>query len=378
MIDPAELSAWLRLLETPGASRAAIRRLLAAFGGPQAVLDVPAAARRARVDADYADALSVVPADHEARLAATCAWLQSAPPDAPRHVVTLGDPAYPPLLLHTADPPLLLHAIGDLARLAAPSVAIVGSRAASAQGREHARQFARQLSQRGLTVVSGLALGIDGAAHVGALEGPGRTIAVVGTGLDVAYPTRHAALAERIGREGLLISEYSLGTPPLPFHFPQRNRLIAGLALGTLVVEATVQSGSLITARLAAEMGREVFAVPGSIRAEQAQGCHELIRQGARLVETVDDILEELGPPWAPPPRRVPAGGAPVAVPPARPSGPPDPVLDAMGHDPIDLDTLSDRTGFGAAELGARLLELELQGRVERLPGGRLQRRSRA
>lgn len=235
------------------------------------------------------------------------------------------------------------------------------------QGRENARAFAAQLGQTGLTIVSGLALGIDAAAHEGALGTAGGTIAVVATGLDQVYPRRHAALAARIAAEGLIVGEFALGTAPLREHFPQRNRIIAGLARGTLVVEATLQSGSLITARLALEAGREVFAIPGSIHAPQSKGCHALIKQGAKLAETAQDVLEELG--ALGPVRDANTDEAPERT---------DPILDAMGHDPIALDELIARTGTGAAELSARLLELELAGRVERLPGQRFQRIARA
>ena len=214
-------------------------------------------------------------------------------------------------------------------------------------------------------MVSGLALGIDAAAHEGGLEGPGSTIAVVGTGLDLVYPKRHLRLARRIAEQGLLVSEYGLGTPPLPAHFPTRNRIIAGLARGTLVVEAALQSGSLITARLAAEAGREVFAIPGSIHAPQSRGCHALLKQGAKLVEQAQDVLEELRLPSAP-------RGPEVESEPSAER--PDALLDALGYDPVSLDALVARTGIGPAELNAKLLELELGGHVARLPGQLFQR----
>jgi DNA processing protein len=366
-IDPDELAAWLRLLDTPGIGRNAARRLLAAFGSAQAVCQAPLAARRRVVGEALARALDEPPPAWAARVERTQAWLA----DSPRHhVLTLGDPAYPPLLLATDDPPLLLYAIGDLARLQAPCIAVVGTRHPSRQGLENARAFAAHLSQVGLTVVSGLALGIDGAAHEGALEGPGSTIAVVGTGLDQVYPRRHQALAARIGEHGLLLSEYALGTPPLSAHFPQRNRILCGLCRGTLVVEAALQSGSLITARLAAEQGREVFAIPGSIHAPQSRGCHALIKQGAKLVESAQDILEELN--WADV-RLAPLDPQPAGE--ALPSGEAvDEILEALGHDPVSLDALQARCGWPTDRLSARLLELELLGQVERLPGGCFQR----
>ena len=361
MSAPDDLDAWLRLLRTPGVGRASARRLLAACGAPQAVFDAQAATWRELVGADAASALQEPPSRHEEQLAATRAWLGG---DAARHVITLGDAAYPQLLLDTADPPLLLYAHGRVELLLAASIAVVGSRNPSAQGSDNARAFAKHLSQAGLTVVSGLALGIDGAAHDGALAGAGSTIAVMGTGADRIYPARHRALAHRIAAEGLLLTEFEIGVPPLAENFPQRNRIIAGLARGTLVVEAALPSGSLSTARAAVEAGREVFAIPGSIHSPQSRGCHALIKQGAKLVESADDITSELH--WK--------GGGPTA---ARAQEPADsPLLEALGHEPATLDALGARTGMSAADLNAQLLELELDGRVARLPGGLFQRRS--
>ena len=280
-------------------------------------------------------------------------WLDGG---ADRQVLVIGDAAYPPLLLQAADPPLLLYVQGRVDVLSQPAVALVGSRHPTAQGRDTARAFARALGDAGLQVVSGLALGIDGAAHEGALESAAATVAVVGTGLDRVYPPRHHALAHRIAERGALVSEYAPGTPPLPDHFPQRNRIIAGLTLGTLVVEAALRSGSLITARLAAEAGRDVFAVPGSIHAPQSQGCHWLIKQGAKLVECPEDVLEE----WDGQSMQASANIAEEAD-----EREPDPVLQALGHEPATLDALLARTGWPAAELSARLLDLELDGQVE-------------
>jgi DNA processing protein len=366
-----EFAAWLRLLETPGAGRGSVRRLLARFGSPEAVFSAPAAARRDIVGPALEHALAAPPPEFDTRLAAARAWRHGGPD---RHVLTLGDPAYPPLLLQTADPPLLLYLQGRPELLTAPSVAVVGSRNPTAQGTDNARDFAKALSQSGLVVVSGLALGIDGAAHEGALEaGPGGagTIAVVGTGLDIAYPSRHRGLAQRIAERGALVSEYAPGTPPLAPNFPQRNRIIAGLSLGTLVVEAALRSGSLITARMAVEAGREVFSIPGSIHSPQSKGCHALIQQGAKLVQTAEDIVEELrGPRQATLPATDDDGNDERA--------PADPLLEALGHDPVTMDALQARTGWPTAELSARLLDLELDGRVARLPGGLFQRRSAA
>jgi DNA processing protein len=364
VLDRDELAAWLRLTETPKLGRTSARRLLAVFGSPQAVIAATAAARRDVVGATPAAALDKVPGDFERRVDTTLTWLAStaAPP---RDVIALGDPRYPRLLLESADPPLLLHVEGRTDLLNAPSLAVVGSRHATPQGIENARAFATHLSQAGITIVSGLALGIDAAAHEGGLAGPGSTVAVVGTGLDIDYPRRNRGLARRIAEGGLLVSEHSLGAPPLADHFPERNRIIAGLTRGTLVVEAALQSGSLITARLASEAGREVFAIPGSIHAPQSRGCHALIRQGAKLVETAADVLEEF-----PGHRPAPAPSA-TDLPTAAAD---DPVLVALGHDPLGLDELVCRTGWPPADLNAKLLELELQGLVARLPGQLFQR----
>ena len=363
MLAAGELAAWLRLLLTPGVGRDTARRLLAAFGAPEAVFAAPPAQVHSVVG-PLAEVLRDEPEPWAAQVDDAERWLAGGPN---RHVVTLGDAEYPPLLLETADPPLLLFAQGRLELLRATSIAIVGSRHASPQGKDNARAFAEHFSRAGLCVVSGMAWGIDGAAHEGALAGGGATIAVVGTGLDRVYPPRHHALAHRIAEQGLLISEFPIGTPPLPANFPMRNRIIAGLSLGTLVVEAAVQSGSLITARQAAEMGREVFAVPGSIHTPQARGCHALIKQGAKLVESADDVMAEL--------RITPA--APFIEPaPAEPPATAHALLEALGHDPATLDALGARTGLAAPQLGAQLLELELDGHVVRLPGGLFQRRT--
>lgn len=365
MPDRAELDAWVRLLLSPGLGRGAARRVLSAFGSPEVAVSAPRSALAAVVGPAAANALATPAPEIDRHCESLAAWVAGGPR---REVVALGDPRYPPRLLQTPDPPLVLFVLGDATLLAEPSIAIVGSRHPSAQGSDNARRFARELSQRGLLVVSGLALGIDGAAHEGALSLPAPTLAVVGTGLDRVYPARHHDLAHRIAEHGALVSEFLPGTPPLRENFPQRNRVIAGLTLGTLVVEAAPRSGSLITARLAGEYGREVFAVPGSIHAVQARGCHALIREGAKLVESADDVLEEVDRPASP--LRAPA---PAATTP--PQGEDDPVLDALGHDPTNLDTLLARTGLPTPELLGRLLELELDGRVARLPGGLYQRR---
>ncbi|MFL6626424.1 MAG: DNA-processing protein DprA [Vitreoscilla sp.] len=387
MLSRDELAGWLRLSNTPGLSRGTARRLLKAFGAPDAVLGATDDALCALAGADTVLALRGDGLQQAAQLEATQRWLDGAAADGTaRDIVVLGDARFPPLLLQTADPPLLLYAMGRVELLSAPSVAIVGSRDATPQGLDNARDFARALSEQGLTIVSGMAKGIDGAAHDGALAGRGSTVAFVGTGLDRVYPPRHVTLMRRIAQHGLVASEYALGTPARPEHFPRRNRLIAGLARGTLVVEAALESGSLITARLAVECGRDVFAIPGSIHSPQARGCHRLIQEGAKLVETAEDVLRELLPGDAPvrarlsPPR--PSLFAEAAslddddTPPA--ARDPDAALrSALGHDPVSFDALSARTGLPADQLAARLLELELTGAVQRLPGGLLQRRGR-
>ena len=366
---PEDWAAWLRLLETPGLGRESARKLLAAFGSPDAVIAASTAARKEVVGPSTAAALELESPALERLTEATRCWLHEAPPGSPRRLVTLGDPLYPPALLEMADPPLLLYAQGRAELLQATGVAIVGSRQATPQGLENARSFAAALSEAGLTVVSGLAQGIDGAAHEGALQGPGSTIAVVGTGLDQVYPKRHAALAQRLSLQGLILSEYALGTPPLAENFPQRNRIIAGLSRGTLVVEAALQSGSLISARLASEAGRDVFAIPGSIHSPQSRGCHWLIKQGAKLVESAQDVLDEIQ-------VRPPPVAAEVRDNSGEASG--DALLEALGFEPATLDALVARTGWSPQQLNIRLLELELGGRVARLPGQLFQRVSAA
>jgi len=364
VIDPDELGAWLRLLETPGLGRESARRLLAAFGSPQAVIAASTAARRELVGPTQATALATEPEPLGTLVALTLAWLRTEAVE-PRAVITLGDPRYPRALLADADPPLLLYAQGRFELLQADAIAVVGSRNPTPQGADNARAFSGHLSQAGLTVVSGMALGIDASAHAGGLEGPASTVAVVGTGLDRVYPRRNLGLAHRIAERGLIVSEFALGTPALAPNFPMRNRIIAGLARGTLVVEAALKSGSLITARLANEAGREVFAIPGSIHSPQSRGCHALIKQGAKLVETAQDILEEL---------RLPSAVAGAALPGQATAVADDPLLTALGFDPVTLDALAARTGWGAAELNSRLLGLELDGQVARLPGQLFQR----
>jgi DNA processing protein len=371
--DDDDFAAWFRLLETPGVGRETARKLLAACGSAAGVWHADPAALRALIGA-AAEALRQAPPGHAARLNAARSWLDG---DQDRHAITPDHPSFPPLLLQTADPPLLLYVQGRLDVLAAPAVAVVGSRRPTAQGLDHAREFSAALASGGWVIVSGLAQGIDAAAHEAALASGQATVAVMGTGPDRVYPSAHRELARRIAAQGAVVSEYPPGTPALPEHFPQRNRIIAGLTRGTLVVEAAPRSGSLITARLAAEAGREVFAIPGSIRSAQSQGCHALIQQGAKLVETVQDILDEFDRPGLTRmAARAAASGARAnrAAEPAE-GAEPDALLAALGDDPVTLDALLARTGESTATLNARLLELELEGRVARLPGGLFQRR---
>lgn len=356
--DPADIAAWLRLTATPGVGPVAARRLLAAFGLPQRVLAQSAAALAQVVPAKLARALLAPPAAAFSDLIArTAAW--AAEPA--NHMVTLADAAYPARLFDLADPPPVLYIKGRLAALAGPALAIVGARSATTQGRRDAEAFAGAFSEAGLTVVSGMALGVDAAAHAGGLRGPGGTVAVTGTGADIVYPSRHRQLAHEIVGHGAIVSEFPLGTPSVSHNFPRRNRIIAALARGVLVVEAAARSGSLITARLAAELGREVFAIPGSIHAPLSKGCHLLIRQGAKLVESAQDVLEELG---------TPASAVRVAAAPPQPAPTPADALGAaLAYDPVTPDELSARSGLAPDAVAAALLRLELAGAVERLPG---------
>jgi DNA processing protein len=372
-VEREELGSWLRLALTPGVSNGAARSLLAAFGLPRALFGNSQAALQRVVSPVQAQALLEEPVELEELLETTWQWLNDPQATARRGILTLADTGYPPGLLQTEDPPLMLYLIGEAPISWPVSIAVVGSRNPTPQGLANARHFSRSFARAGLTVVSGLALGVDGAAHEGALEesAPGKlvTIAVVGTGLDRVYPRQHLELAHRISQHGLLVSEYPLGTPPLAPNFPRRNRIIAALTQGTLVVEAALKSGSLITAGQAIEQGKDVFAIPGSIHSPQSRGCHALLKQGAKLVESAQDVLEELS---------LPAGHK-LAPMDSRPlPRDPDPaqggVLDALGFDPVSLDALVARTGVAPAQLQARLLELELVGEVARLPGGLFQR----
>ncbi|RMX08321.1 DNA-protecting protein DprA [Corticibacter populi] len=416
----SEIAPWLRLAQAPGIGALSAARLLAVLQTPQCVFGQSEAALAELLGSHRkAQALLAQPASLGRYLDQVFAWLNAPPATAGRNdaivhaVLSLHDVRYPPALRETDDPPPVLYALGAEAWLhgpepsherppAAPALlpwhqcsramlAIVGSRSPTPQGLRNAQDMAAQLQAMRICIVSGLARGIDAAAHRGALQTASpagcagathpATVAVLGTGVDRIYPAAHAELAVQIARQGLILSEQPLGTAPLAANFPRRNRIITGISQGTLVVEAAEKSGSLISARLAAEQGREVMAIPGSIHAPQSRGCHALIKQGAKLVETVSDVLEEL------PLRRLPMANTPVvpseapsaANPPAAQASPSarpgeSPLLQAMGFDPVSLDTLCARTGEDARVLQAQLLELEMLEMVARLPGGWFQR----
>lgn len=364
-----ELTAWLRLSLEPGVGPATAYTLLSTAGLPEHIYDMGAAALMRCVPDNLAHQLAApLSSECAEQIDHTLQWVQ----EPGRHILTLADPTYPQSLLTVSDPPLLLYVTGKVEFLNGSALAIVGARNATPGGQDNAKAFARHLAGHGWRVISGLAQGIDAAAHEGALEagiaGAG-TVAVMGTGIDRIYPAQHRELAHRIAAHGALVSELPLGTGALPHHFPRRNRLVAGLCQGVLVVEAAKQSGSLIRARLAAENGREVFAIPGSIHSPLSRGCHALIRQGAKLVETAQDITDELG------------GSLPSKRPATTSLTNDDavkqdehPLLHALGHDPLPLEVLQARTGLETAVLKAQLLELELNGLLTRLEGGRFQR----
>ena len=361
--DPG-LASWLQLTLTPGLGAVTIRQLLAQFGQPENVLG----AKRADLSR-FAGSEALRALDSEAVARAVeraLAWLEQSG----NAIVTLADAAYPQLLLEIPDPPALLYCRGRTELLNRPALAVVGSRNATAQGADNAERFARSFSEAGLTIVSGLAQGIDAAAHRGGLAGGGSTVAVLGTGVDVAYPQANAALQADIADRGLLVSEFALSTRAFGHNFPRRNRLISGLAQGCLVIEAALASGSLITARAAAEQGREVFAVPGSIHSPLAKGCHGLIKSGAKLVESAEDVLSELAAF-----RRTGFASTRAPTDVSRDAaGAEEPLLACMGFDPVDVDSLCARAGLPAERVSSELLRLELAGRVSVLPGGLYQR----
>jgi DNA processing protein len=353
----AEREAWLTLGLIPRLGPVAFRKLLSGFGSPEAALGASTAALANVVGPELAKAIAQGP-DADA-LAASLDWAA----DEHNRLLTLADQDYPAALLEISDPPPLLYLKGHCALLQRECIAVVGSRNATAQGEADAEAFARDLSDNGFCIVSGLALGIDAAAHRGGLGGKSSSIAVVATGLDSVYPSRNHELAHRLSLEGLLVSEFALGTRPLPGNFPRRNRLISGLSRGVLVVEAAIKSGSLVTARYALEQGRDVFAIPGSVHSPVSKGCHALIKQGAKLVEASADVLEELG--------RQPNSNTPAAAPTTKKKY--SELLHAIGYDPVDLDTICARSGLTAESASAMLLELELDGMVVRLAGGKFQ-----
>ncbi|MBC2770664.1 DNA-processing protein DprA [Pusillimonas minor] len=380
-LDHDELAAWVRLTLEPGLGPAQARNLLAAVGLPQAIFAQSVAQLMKFLPQNLALQLAQPPSTDIAQaILQTQRWLEHPS----HHLLTLADPDYPASLLEIHDPPLAIYVNGQLGTLNRQSIAIVGARSATPGGLENAKAFARHLAERGWCVVSGLASGIDAAAHQGALDaGPdgGGTLAVMGTGIDIVYPARNRALAHKIVENGTLISEFPMGQRAMPYQFPKRNRIVAGLSRGVLVVEAALQSGSLITARQAGDMGREIFAIPGSIHSPLSKGCHQLIRQGAKLVESGQDIVEELSgvlPGVAPPLRFTGTSTKTRSATPAA-SGATghselEPILQAMGFDPIDIDTLLQRTGLDITLLNSRLTLLELDNLVARLPDGRLQR----
>lgn len=357
-MKPESLRNWLGLVRAPGLGPMSLLPLLDDGHSPESLCrspsGLPAAVRQSLADIPW------VRVDEDLR------WLEGES----NHFIALDSADYPALLKAIADPPLGLFVHGDMGALTLPQLAVVGSRNPTAGGARTARDFAKHLAGAGLTITSGLAVGIDAAAHEGALDGGGFTLAVTATGLDRVYPARHRGLAHRIADRGALISEFPLGTPPLPGHFPRRNRVISGLAVGTLVVEAALKSGSLITARLAVEQGREVFAIPGSIHNPLARGCHALIRQGAKLVETAEDIAEELGAMFAGLSGQVSVEMPPPVVDDLLQDPDYAQLLKALGHDPMSVDALIARSGFSAEAVSSMLLLLELRGHVLSNPGG--------
>ena len=359
---PEALAAWLRLTLIPGIGGETQRKLLTAFGLPQHIFSTSFSNLRAVIGDKAAQLL--LNTDNEPAIATALQWAEGED----QHILTLADAEYPQALLEIPDPPSLLYVRGRCELLNQTALAIVGSRNPTPQGVQNAEDFAESLATEGLVIVSGLAIGIDTAAHRGALKAQGSSIAFIGTGIDRIYPARNLELAHQLARQGCVVSEFPLGTPAIASNFPRRNRLISGISRGVLVVEAAPQSGSLITARLAGEQGREVFAIPGSIHSPQSRGCHQLIKQGAKLVETAEDVRVELR--WA---GVVPNSGRFVATT-DRLHTPEDPLLALLGFDPCSLDELAERSSLPVETLNTRLLQLELAGELCSLPGGRFQR----
>ncbi|MBA3696540.1 MAG: DNA-protecting protein DprA [Methylotenera sp.] len=359
--DVAEKALWISLNNIYGLGSQAFFQLLKAFGSPAAIYAASHSQLREIVSEKIAS--EIKKGIDEEILKDSRDWLNRDN----NYLVTLADAVYPKALLEITDPPPILYAKGNLALLNQPSIAIVGSRNASVQGEKNAEAFATDLCHQGLCVVSGLALGIDGAAHRGALKANGATIAVVGTGLDIVYPAKHRELAHQIVERGLIISEFALGTPSKPQNFPKRNRIISGLSIGCLVVEANLQSGSQITARLAAEQGREVFAIPGSIHSPMSKGCHQLIKQGAKLVDCIQDILDELDIKKTEPP-------VDSDISKSKESLKNNALLNIMGFDPIQLENIVSQSGLTVSEVSSMLMLLELEGSVVSLVGGKYQK----
>ena len=356
------LACWLALLHAPGLGSRGYNQLLQGTT-PERLFETPSLADQ--YSTKRCDLRGYLNAPDWESVEADLKWAQAED----HHILTLADPAYPPLLAEIDDPPPLLFVIGNPQLLATPQLAMVGSRNPSASGSQTARDFAFHLARSGLTITSGLAIGIDGASHEGALDAGGTTIAVTGTGLDRVYPARHHELAHRTRENGALVSEFPPGTPVLPGNFPRRNRIISGLSVGTLVVEAALKSGSLITARLASEQGREVFAIPGSIHNPLSRGCHQLIRQGAKLVESSADIVEELAALLG---TLTAAAESDTGTPPE--TGELDDeyiqLLDHIGYDPLQADLIIERSGLPPETVSSMLLLLELEGYVSSLTGG--------
>ena len=366
MADRQELASWLRLTLVPGVGGESQRKLLKTFGLPQAIFEAGNGALSAVIGPDLAERLL----RHESTPSVEAALEWADQPG--NQLLTLAETDYPQSLLSADDPPVLLYVKGSVAVLNRPMLAVVGSRNATAQGTRDAEAFSKVLGEAGLTIVSGLALGIDAAAHRGGLATTASTVAVIGTGADRLYPARNEELARAITESGAVISEFPLGTPALAANFPRRNRIIAGLGLGCLVIEAATRSGSLITARLAAEAGRDVFSIPGSIHSPLSRGCHQLIRQGAKLVESAQDILEELH--WSPIPKVIQAANVESGATRKNNTDREEQVLAMLGDAPCSVDVLSARCGLTPADLLAMLLPMELVGRVAQLPGGLYQR----
>ena len=354
------LEHWLRLIRLEGIGGRSIEKLLAAFETPSAAL--------AASDSAWREAgIRVVPSNRDPDISADLAWLTGDD----HHILLLSDPTYPARLREISSPPPVLFVHGDPAVLEHPQLAMVGSRNPSRGGVQNTRAFAAHLARKGLGITSGLAVGVDGAAHEAALEVEGLTIAVAATGLDRVYPAQHQSLARRIVEQGAIVSEFPIGTPPMPGHFPRRNRIISGLSLGTLVVEAALKSGSLISARYALEQGRELFAIPGSIHNPLARGCHQLIRQGAKLVETADDILEEIGPLLSADEASAPPSAAAESEPETtEPDDDQRALLAAIGYEPTPIEAIIEHSQMSPEAVSSTLLIMELNGLVAAEKGG--------